>query len=108
MHPFGDRDHGTAIPADVRKELDTRFRARGTSLATVELTELRIALVNLSKRPEIDPARIATIGLSYAAAVDPRVAVPQARAISDAHANLMGKWLTLSLNPASAPRIRLV
>ncbi len=82
MYPFGDRDRGTTIPADVRKVLDSRFRAQGTSLAAVEVMKINLALDALTKRPEIDPSRIAMIGLSYggfystyAAALDPRIKV---------------------------------
>ncbi len=82
MYPFGDRDRGTAIPADVRKDLDARLRAQGTSLAAVEVMKIKLALDALTKRPEIDPKRIAMIGLSYggfystyAAALDPRIKV---------------------------------
>ena len=82
MHPFRDRDNGTAIPADVRKALDAKFRDAGTSLAAVEVYKISLALDELLKRPEIDPKRVAMIGLSYGgyyslytAAVEPRIKV---------------------------------
>jgi dienelactone hydrolase len=82
MYPFHDRDHGTAIPEAVRKELDVKFRAVGTSLAAVEVYKISLALDVLLKRPEIDAAKVAMIGLSYGgfhslytAALDPRIGV---------------------------------
>ncbi len=82
MHPFRDRDNGTLIPATVRKDLDVKLRAAGTSLAAVEVYKISLALDELLKRPEIDPKRVAMIGLSYggyyslyAAAVEPRIKV---------------------------------
>jgi len=82
MYPFGDRDAGTAIPSDVRKLLDEKLRFAGTSLAAVEVYKISLILDELVKRPEIDPKRIAMIGLSYggyysvyAAALEPRIRV---------------------------------
>lgn len=82
MYPFGDRDAGTAIPAEVRKELDEKLRTANTSLAAVEVYKISLVLDELLKRPEIDPKRIAMIGLSYGgfyslytAALEPRIKV---------------------------------
>jgi dienelactone hydrolase len=82
MYPFVDRDHGSAIPSTVREDLDQRLRFLGTTLFSVEITKLKLALDYLLKRPEIDPARVAFIGLSYggfyaayAAALEPRIKV---------------------------------
>ncbi len=82
MYPFGDRDAGTAIPAEVRKELDEKLREANTSLAAVEVYKISLVLDELVKRPEIDPKRIAMIGLSYGgfyslytAALEPRIKV---------------------------------
>ncbi len=82
MYPFRDRDNGTVIPPDVRKILDEKFRTVGTSLAAVEVQKISLALDELLKRPEIDPKRIAMIGLSYGgyyslytAALEPRIGV---------------------------------
>lgn len=82
MYPFGDRDAGTIIPAEVRKLLDEKFRTAGTSLASIEVQKISLVLDELLKRPEIDPQRIAMIGLSYggfyslyAAALEPRIKV---------------------------------
>ena len=80
MYPYRDRDHGTAIPEKVRGELDAVLRTKGTSLVAVEMAKLSKALDALLKRPEIDPARVGMVGLSfggaytvYAAALDPRI-----------------------------------
>ena len=80
MYPYHDRDHGTPIPADVRERLDARLKKSGTTLMGVEVTKFMRALDVLQARPEIDPRRIAMIGLSYggfytlyAAALDPRI-----------------------------------
>ncbi|MDX2266571.1 MAG: hypothetical protein NW208_00600 [Bryobacter sp.] len=82
MYPFGDRARGSPIPADVRQRLDEKLRAAGASLAAVELMKLHLALDELLKRPEVDPNRVAMIGLSYggfyatyAAALDVRIRV---------------------------------
>lgn len=82
MYPFRDRDNGTSIPSEVRKTLDEKLRAAGTSLAAVEVYKIALALDELLKRPEIDPNRVAMIGLSYGgyyslytAAVEPRIKV---------------------------------
>ncbi len=82
MYPYRDRDHGTPIPPDVRESLDARLKKSGTSLMGVEVAKIMRALDVLETRPEIDPRRIAMIGLSYggfytlyAAALDPRIRV---------------------------------
>ncbi|MCB1126001.1 MAG: prolyl oligopeptidase family serine peptidase [Verrucomicrobiae bacterium] len=80
FYPFGDRDHGTPIPPDVRARFDTRLRQHGTSLAAVEVRMITAALDALLQRPELDPERVAMVGLSYCgfytlytAALDPRI-----------------------------------
>jgi dienelactone hydrolase len=82
MYPFGDRNNGTTIPPDVRKQLDEKFRSVGSSLFAVEVRKISLVLDELVKRPEIDPRRIAMIGLSYGgyyslytAALEPRIGV---------------------------------
>lgn len=82
MYPYVDRDHGTAIPANVRERLEARLRLCGTTLVALELTKLKLSLDYLLKRPEIDAGRVAFVGLSYggfvaayAAAFDPRIKV---------------------------------
>jgi len=82
MYPFRDRDHNTAIPADVRGILDDQLRAGGTTLMGVEAYKISRALDVVLKRPEVDPARVAMIGLSYGGfytlyttALEPRIKV---------------------------------
>jgi len=65
MYPFRDRDHDTPIPADVRGILDDTLRARGTTLMGMEAYKISRALDVVLKRPEVDPTRVAMIGLSY-------------------------------------------
>ena len=80
MYPYRDRDTGTPIPAEVRAELDLKFRNVGSSLMAVEAMRVIRSLDPLLTRPEIDPRRVAMIGLSYGgyyslyiAALDPRI-----------------------------------
>jgi dienelactone hydrolase len=82
MQPRRDvQQHGgSAIPETVRKDLDAELRAKGTSLAAVELSKISAALDVLLKRKEIDPKRVGMTGLSfgssytlYAAALDKRI-----------------------------------
>lgn len=80
QYPFRDRDHGSPIPADIRARLDEKLRAKGTSLAAIDTMKVTRSLDALLRRKEIDPARVAMIGLSYggfytlyAAALDPRI-----------------------------------
>ena len=82
MYPYRDRDHGTPIPEDVREELDGKLRTHGLRLMGVEVQKIDRALDVLLARPEIDPRRVAMIGLSYggfytlyAAALDDRIRV---------------------------------
>jgi dienelactone hydrolase len=82
MYPFRDRDHGTPIPADVRGILDDQLRARGTTLMGVEAYKISRALDVVLERPEVDPKRVAMIGLSYGGfytlyttALEPRIKV---------------------------------
>lgn len=82
MYPFADRNKNSEIPTDVRKELDAKLRRLGTSLMGVEMTKVTRALDRILERPEVDPARVAMIGLSYGGyytlyitAVEPRIKV---------------------------------
>lgn len=82
MHPFRDRDSGTPIPAEVRKELDAELREKGVSLMGLEVTRISRGLDVILRRPEVDPARVGMIGLSYGGfftlytmAVDERIKV---------------------------------
>lgn len=82
MHPFRDRDSGTPIPAEVRRDMDARFRALGTSLMGVETMRISRSLDVMLRRPEVDPKRVGMVGLSYGGyftlytmALDPRIKV---------------------------------
>lgn len=70
------------FPKDVRNRTDERLRLVGTSLTAVEIAKITRSLDVLLKRPEIDPARVAMVGLSYGGyyalvtpAVDTRIKV---------------------------------
>jgi dienelactone hydrolase len=83
MYPYRDRDKGTAIPAEVRRDLDAPLREAGASLMGLEVAKMSLALTSLLKdRKEIDSTRIAMVGLSYGgfytlymSALDPRIKV---------------------------------
>jgi prolyl oligopeptidase family protein len=81
-YPYGDRDHGTPLPKQVREQLDDQLRKRGTTIAAVEVAKIAKALDALLRRPEVDPNRVAMTGLSYGgyytlytAALDARIRV---------------------------------
>ncbi|MBM3754585.1 MAG: amidohydrolase family protein [Acidobacteria bacterium] len=65
MYPYGDRDAGTPIPAEVRRDMDAQFRKLGTSLMGVEVMRISRSLDAMLERPEVDRARVGMIGLSY-------------------------------------------
>jgi dienelactone hydrolase len=82
FYPYRDRDHETPIPQDVRPILDEQLRARGTTLMSVEVAKITKALDVILERPEVDPARVAMVGLSwggyytqYTTALEPRIKV---------------------------------
>lgn len=82
QYPFRDRDNGSPIPSDIRARLDEQLRTKGTSLMALDVMKVTRALDVLLKRKEVDPKRVAMIGLSYggyytlyAAALDPRISV---------------------------------
>jgi dienelactone hydrolase len=52
-------------PRDTRNKIDTRMRLIGTSLTAVEIAKITRSLDVLLKRPEVDPDRVAMVGLSY-------------------------------------------
>ncbi len=52
-------------PADIRNRIDERLRLVGTSLTAIEIAKISRSLDVLLKRPEIDPKRVAMVGLSY-------------------------------------------
>jgi dienelactone hydrolase len=69
-------------PGDIRNRIDTRMRLIGTSLTAVEILKITRSLDVLLKRPEVDPHRVAMVGLSYGGyyalvtpAVDSRIKV---------------------------------
>lgn len=71
-----------AYPADIRRQIDNRLRHQGTSLTAVEIAKITRSLDVLLQRPEIDPTRVAMVGLSYGgyytlvtAALEPRIKV---------------------------------
>ncbi|MBD2846332.1 dienelactone hydrolase family protein [Paenibacillus sp. IB182496] len=73
-----------------RRQIDTRLKQLGISIAGLELYKLRRSLDVLLQRPDLDAARVGMAGLSYggfytlfAAALDPRIAV----AVSSCYVN---------------------
>lgn len=67
-------------PADIRRIVDDRARLVGTSITAIEIAKITRSLDVLLKRPEVDPHRVAMIGLSYGgyytlvtAALEPRI-----------------------------------
>jgi dienelactone hydrolase len=69
-------------PKDIRNRIDERLRLIGTSLTAVEIAKITRSLDVILNRPEVDPARVAMIGLSYggyyalvAPAIDTRIKV---------------------------------
>lgn len=70
------------LPEGIRQTLDARARRAGTTLAAIEITEIATALTAVLRQPEVDPERVAMVGLSYggfytlyAAALEPRIKV---------------------------------
>ena len=70
------------FPGDIRNKIDARMRLVGTSLTAVEIAKIARSLDVLVKRPEVDPKRIAMVGLSYGGyytlvvpALEPRIKV---------------------------------
>lgn len=52
-------------PADIRQRTDRKLRLVGTTLTAVEIFKVTRGLSSVLARPEVDPARVAMIGLSY-------------------------------------------
>ncbi len=52
-------------PGDIRNRTDDRLRLVETSITAVEIAKITRSLDVLLKRPEIDPKRVAMVGLSY-------------------------------------------
>lgn len=74
--------YGRGLPEDLRERLTVQAQEAGASLPAIEIAKTMRAIDALSKRPEIDPDRIAMIGHSYGgfytlytAALDPRIKV---------------------------------
>jgi dienelactone hydrolase len=70
------------LDKETRKKTDQRLRLVGTSISAVEATKIIRSIDVLVRRPEIDPSRIAMVGLSYGgyfslvvSAIDPRIKV---------------------------------
>ena len=69
-------------PGDIRNRIDERMRLVGTSLTAVEIAKIARSLDVILKRPEVDPKRVAMVGLSYGGyytlvvpALEPRIKV---------------------------------
>lgn len=69
-------------PRDIRNRIDDRMRLVGTSLTAVEIAKISRSLDVILKRPEVDPKRVAMVGLSYGGyytlvttALEPRIKV---------------------------------
>ena len=69
-------------PADIRQRLDSRARLVGTTITGIEIAKITRSLDVVLARPEIDPERVAMIGLSYGGyytlyttALEPRIKV---------------------------------
>ena len=54
-----------SFPKDIRNRTDERLRLVGTSLTAVEIAKITRSLGVILKRPEVDPDRVAMVGLSY-------------------------------------------
>ena len=70
------------LATENRRQTDRRLRQVGTSIVALEIAKIMRGIDVLSARPEIDPARIAMVGLSYGGfytlvttAMDPRIKV---------------------------------
>ncbi len=68
------------FPPDIRRQIDDRARLVGTSLTAIEIAKITRSLDVLLQRPEVDPKRVAMVGLSYGgyytlvtAALEPRI-----------------------------------
>lgn len=69
-------------PGDVRQRVDERARLVGTTITAIEIAKISRGLDVVLKRPEVDPKRVAMVGLSYGGfytlyttALEPRIKV---------------------------------
>jgi dienelactone hydrolase len=69
-------------PQNVRAQVDDRARSLGTSITAIEIAKITRSLDVILKRPEVDPKRVAMVGLSYGGfytlatmALEPRIGV---------------------------------
>ena len=74
--------YATGQPDDLRERLSVRALEAGTTLPAMEILKTVRALDALIQRPEIDPARVAMVGMSYGGfytlyttALEPRIKV---------------------------------
>ena len=74
--------HAEGYADDIRNQIDARMRLVGTSLTAVEIVKITRSLDVLLKRAEVDPNRVAMVGLSYGGyytlvtpALEPRIKV---------------------------------
>jgi dienelactone hydrolase len=79
--------YGKDYPQDIREILANRAQEAGVTLPAIEITKLIRAIDYLTSRPEIDPQRLAMVGVSYggfytlyATALEPRIKVAAAAA----------------------------
>ncbi|MFA5058567.1 MAG: alpha/beta fold hydrolase, partial [Opitutaceae bacterium] len=70
------------FPLDIRQRLDASARLLGTTITAIEIAKIAHALDVVLQRPEVDPERVAMIGLSYGGfytlyttALEPRIKV---------------------------------
>jgi hypothetical protein len=54
-------------PKDIRQRTDRRLRLVGTTLTAVEIFKVTRGLSSILAQAEVDPARVAMVGLSYGA-----------------------------------------
>ena len=74
--------YGKDYPENIRDVLTLRAQESGTTLPAIEITKVVRAIDYLTSRPEIDPQRLAMVGVSYGGfytlyitALEPRVRV---------------------------------
>ncbi len=53
------------FPPDIRRQIDSRMRLIGTSITAIEIAKITYAIDVFIKRAEVDPDRVAMVGLSY-------------------------------------------